>query len=1123
MGRDSMETQVEQMRERSPSPSGAVVWAAGALACAALCACDAPPRAWAGKIAAPSQLVGGPRTLGEVGDYRISNNRVRFVVQGLDLAKGIAGDRAFGAFGGALLDADLARAEEARDPRTQANGRDGLGEIFPTFFLQGLEPDAIEVVDDGSTGKPAWIRVTGKGSDFFTATKLVNAGALGSGLQYELDYRLGPDDDALWMTASIINPSASSHFFPIDQFPIPIGFIPLFGDGQPLFMPGEAGFDVRFTLQKAYGRPYKLPALGGVTSDVIAVSAEDITYGMSYCSNAICPPPADLNAIPGAPSFAFNHQSEYGKYSPITEQTMLLPFVSGSLFGLYLEEVPAKLPGAAAVSATMKLRVSGLSPSSVINAAMAEAGIETGTVTGIVRERQTGRVLPLADVIFLQEDGVHGASGLAINAARTDEFGRFTANLPPGGYVAVTRLGRREHAPNLAFSVRARKHVDLEAVAQATGVDWTIPRDAILKVRVADETGRLIPAKVTIDAAYEARLDGSGNVLPAPDPKTFLYDLRLGDPYRPTDMTPDTQDPETRRYIEETFRAVNGLAEGEVRPGKWRITVSRGPAYSLSTQEVTLVAGEVTTVGATLQRLLPARGRVTSDQHAHTTGSVDSNEPPELRVISYAAEGIDWVVATDHNALTDLAPAIERTGLLDFLKTSVGIELSSLEAGHNNGYPLEWLPTPATHGSMPWFNRIPQQLYDGLRARRGAPLDSFVVQANHPRDSVQGVFTAYGMTGDPLAFTDNPDGTRTILASNWPGAAGTFAPSGPGFGPNKLSLDFDAMEVFNAKRLDITRTFRVPPASQLSSNACDYPPRCGTVLACDGKKVADKPCMGPTGTIVRDANDLVAFPGAFEDWEHLLDAGKRATAVGNSDSHELFDEAGYPRNLVDVGHDVANAREIDPNEVARAIKAGRSVVTNGPEIRLTVLDPVKKGADGKPLEIPMGGLVRPDSAGTVQVHLIVEAAPWIDVSYAALLVGSPDCLNDNPKTSLTDCHEKPVPIDRGTPGSRKVGRLDTILKVSVPKDYDSWVAAFVRGETSLWPVLTPLEVPPLLLNDAISALTSAFGLSDPLKKLRPVTVTQALPNAIANPVLVDGDGDGKWFGKDVPEWKPSAK
>jgi hypothetical protein len=1078
--------------------------------CALLAACEAPPRAFAGKITTPSQLVGGPRSLGQTGDYRLSNGRVRFVVQGLDLTPGSPGDRAFGAFGGALLDADLARPEEERDPRTQGNGKDGLGEIFPTFFLRGLEPSGIEVLNDGADGRAAHLRVTGKGSDFFTATKLVN-GLLPAQVQYQLDYRLGPGDDALWLTASILNPTASPVPFAAKaQFPLAIGFIGLFGDGQPLFLPGEAGFDVRFSLQRAYGRSYQLPALGGVTSDVIAVTGEGISYGLSYCNSTLCPAPPGLDALGGAPSFVFGHADQYGQYAPVTEQSMLLPFVSGSLFGFYLEEVPDQLPPGKAVSATLKLRVSGASPSAVIDAQMAEAGVETGAVTGVVRERLTGRILPGADVIFLQDDGTHSHAGFAVNTARADEAGRISATLPPGSYLAVTRLGRREHAPDLAFAVRARQHVDLEAVAQAAGADWTIPQDALLVVGVTDDAGAPIPAKVTIDAAYDARYAGM-------DPKSFLYDLRLGDPYRPTDLIPDTSDPETRRYIEETLRAVNGHAEAEVRPGRWRVTVSRGPAWSLHAEEVTLTPGQATPVLAKLSRLLPARGRISSDQHVHTKGSVDGSLDFDERVKSYAAEGIDLLVATDHNALSELGPAIERAGLADYLKSAVGIELSSLEAGHVNAYPLLWQPAPATHGSVPWFNKIPQQLFDELRAGRAAPLSSFVVQVNHPRDSVQGMFTTYGLTGDPL--TGDP-------ALDWPGETGTFAPSGPGFGAGKLSLDFDAMEVLNNKRLDIARTFRVPSDAALAGYAaCELPPKCGAVLYCDGKAVADKPCRGSPGTIVRDASDRVAFPGAFEDWEHLLDAGKRLTAVGNSDSHGLFEEAGVPHNLIDLGHDLASARQLDPQEAARAIKAGRVVVTNGPQLTLTLLDPVAKAADGAPLEVPIGGLVRADTSGgrpKAQYHLVVEAAPWIDVSRAALLVGGPDCQTDDPKRSVSDCHEKPVAIDRGTPGQRPVLRLDVKGSLDLPAGRDTWVAAYVTGETSLWPVVTPLEVPPLLLNDAIGTLTAAFGLSDPLKKLRPATITQALPIAISNPVLIDGDGDGKWWGSPVPAWVPQA-
>ena len=84
------------------------------------------------------------------------------------------------------------------------------------------------------------------------------------------------------------------------------------------------------------------------------------------------------------------------------------------------------------------------------------------------------------------------------------------------------------------------------------------------------------------------------------------------------------------------------------------------------------------------------------------------------------------------------------------------------------------------------------------------------------------------------------------------------------------------------KRFDLMNTFRVPdplPPPPIPANP------------------------GPPGSIVRDDQGAVAFPGALEDWQHLLDTGHRITAMGNSDSHHLVDgEGGYPRNLIDLGH-----------------------------------------------------------------------------------------------------------------------------------------------------------------------------------------------------------------------------
>ncbi|MBS2026187.1 MAG: hypothetical protein JST92_27615, partial [Deltaproteobacteria bacterium] len=199
------------------------------LALSSALACTQNPRAWAGKVTSHDQLIGGARAIGELGDFRLSNNRVRFIVQGLESHPGFKGSRAVGTFGGALIDADLTRSDETSDVRTNLNGHDNLGELFPAFFLSALEPTSIAVIADGSDGRAAHLRVEGDPSEFITATQFVDKIVLRPGLHFVLDYVLEPADDFLKITASIENPGAGSIPFPISQFPIPIGFICLFG------------------------------------------------------------------------------------------------------------------------------------------------------------------------------------------------------------------------------------------------------------------------------------------------------------------------------------------------------------------------------------------------------------------------------------------------------------------------------------------------------------------------------------------------------------------------------------------------------------------------------------------------------------------------------------------------------------------------------------------------------------------------------------------------------------------------------------------------------------------------------------------------------------------------------
>ena len=476
--------------------------------------------------------------------------------------------------------------------------------------------------------------------------------------------------------------------------------------------------------------------------------------------------------------------------------------------------------------------------------------------------------------------------------------------------------------------------------------------------------------------------------------------------------------------------------------------------------------------------MLPQGGRISADLHVHAQGSVDSDVKWEDRALGFAAEGVDYLAMTEHNYVHDLQPEIDRLGLTGFVRASAGIELTSLEAGHWNAYPLRYDAGSVTHGSFPWFRRTPQALFDDLRSRGKYGPDQVVVQVNHPRDAIQGYFNAYGLTGDALSG---------LSALDAPGKSGIFSPSGPGFGAGAFSLDFDALEILTGKRFDLLRTFRVPSP----------PPPPPHPPACTGAPSDAKGCMGLPGTVVRDDSGAVAYPGALEDWEHLLDLGHRITAVANSDSHKTLDgEGGYPRNFIDLGHPVGSAREIDEREVVQAIKAGRVSASTGPLVTLSAL--TDQG------EVPAGAVpVKPGADGTLQVHVVVDAAPWIDVSHVELLVpgNAPGCFRGDPCSRLS----LPVPpVAAGT-----VRRLNQVVRLLMPAR-DSWLAVQVTGTRSLWPVAIPYEIPTLLLTDAVGTVGAAVGLPDAFGNLKPRQQTQTLPWALSNALLVDGDRDGKW-------------
>src|SRR5687767_14812425 len=130
------------------------------------CSKSLPP-ARAFQVQSRSELVGGQRALGEIGDYKLSNGIIHAIVQDVGTSRG------FGAFGGSLIDVDLVR--EGRKMATQSPvGNDYFTEMFPAFFLLAIEPAKVEVASDGSDGSNAVLRVSGGGGEFISIIKELN-------------------------------------------------------------------------------------------------------------------------------------------------------------------------------------------------------------------------------------------------------------------------------------------------------------------------------------------------------------------------------------------------------------------------------------------------------------------------------------------------------------------------------------------------------------------------------------------------------------------------------------------------------------------------------------------------------------------------------------------------------------------------------------------------------------------------------------------------------------------------------------------------------------------------------------------------------------------------------------
>lgn len=275
------------------------------------------------------------------------------------------------------------------------------------------------------------------------------------------------------------------------------------------------------------------------------------------------------------------------------------------------------------------------------------------------------------------------------------------------------------------------------------GLSTTLPRDFAKSAIVADARGVVcatsaIPmaALATASCPSSARIGFTVHAdghRPAPFHAIVRGEGDTPDPEL-VDLVPGN---DLRRSVsaKNSVYSLDGRAEVEVRPGKYHILVTRGPGSTLDERHVTLGPGGSLDVASELRNVLP-EGAFSADFHLHAAPSPDSTVSLEERVLTLAAEGLSFAVATDHNRITDYAPAVARmakvpNGLSPTL--AIGDEITSGGSplfGHFNAFPLP-LPSPGTApeaATIPYFGVAPRDLFGGAR-RAGAT----IVQVNHPR------------------------------------------------------------------------------------------------------------------------------------------------------------------------------------------------------------------------------------------------------------------------------------------------------------------------------------------------------------------------------------------------------
>ena len=735
--------------------------------------------AHAQRVTDASQLVSGPTAQGRVGDYLLENDRVRFVVQGPDRTIGPL------PYGGTVLDGVLRREGGA--------AQDQMGELGLLYnFGRTVDPDTFEVISDGSRGGPAILAATGRDApnDYLSIRNQLR-NQLGSvpradpcealPLKITQYFILAPGEQRLRYATAFCNESGADVMLAVGDLADP-GYSLEFFNGQGCTDGfGYGGSCSGLDRMSWYGYQGQGLAWG-------YAPYKSNTPTQPEGTNALLTVAGVTGSILSSPGV--NGLAEWFSSAAVSPQGALVIPGNGKRYVLRDVVLGADL---------------GELASAINSSRSAISRAPVGRVSGTVRSG--GVPVEGARVSFKEVDG-HAAVFF------TDAEGQYAGTLPARSYDVAAWANGRNPGPSVPLQLAsdADEKVDLE-----------LPATRTLTVNVKEAGGGPIPARVTVVC--------NGGACPTSRSALNRYTNAIGDP------------------LLDSVQAIGwvpptGTLQLQLPPGRYDVIVSRGPEYSVFPQDFRTTGGAAVdlqsgnaTLPAFLYRVVDTSGWMSADFHVHAVNSPDSPVVNRDRVLTFLGDGVDVLVSTDHDAVTDYAPDVAALGAEGLIATVVGEEVSTMDFGHYNLFPLTRNPASLNGGALDWAGGRgptlnPRQVFESGRA-----MGAKTVHLNHPRGTL-GAFTHMKVDTDTLASHADPRDFNMAEPPGWTTE-------------DSLLFDgtFNAIEVLNS---------------------------------------------GEDGLEARVAR------GRFNDWFTLLSRGLRVTATGVSDTHGKHVASGW-RTFVKLG------------------------------------------------------------------------------------------------------------------------------------------------------------------------------------------------------------------------------